>query len=381
MKKYLDWTEESLKYCWKRVENSCENDDLSLSNIRIIYGLLILLFFGTGEFSWIAAAPQSFFFPPRLSISNLFNGFPNYYTLLAADISILLLFVCLTLGIKARIAGITLCTIHFIFSSFAYSFGKIDHGSILFYAFILGLSFTNWGTRNALVPDTAVAKPLQRRVLAVLGILVAFGMFTAGLQKAVNWFDFDLNTGGFLSWFYSGYFTLGRGYLLAPLVLKVPPRAFELADYSAVLFELIPFAALLAGRRYWFTWLLTACIFHAANILLLNIDFARHIPVYLTFVPLSLDLRKKLDKTFPREVNYILKIAAITFVAVVAFSYLGDFIFGDVFSPINTQLVINEQFDNAKLASLYTSLCLWCVTAIIICFAVVSTFKSNKQRL
>jgi hypothetical protein len=112
-------------------------------------------------------------------------------------------------------------------------------------------------------------------------------MFSAGFAKALRWINFDLSTSGFLSWFYSGYYTLDRKLLLAPLVLKVPPAFFKIADYAAVLLELSPFFFLLAGRAGWRAWILIATCFHLANALLLNIPFYIHVLVYLPFVALA----------------------------------------------------------------------------------------------
>jgi hypothetical protein len=112
-------------------------------------------------------------------------------------------------------------------------------------------------------------------------------MFTAGFDKALHWINFDLSTGGFLSWFYSGYYILDRKLLLAPLVYRVPPQLFKILDYAAVAFELSPFFFLLAGRTAWRAWLLVAICFHLANALLLNIPFYGQVLVYLPFVALA----------------------------------------------------------------------------------------------
>ena len=288
MKKFFDWIEVKLEFLWRKAENASENDDQSLSMLRILYGLFIVLFATKAypSYSWIGKVPQSLFLPPFLSLGNFFDGFPSYSWLLAIDISLIICTICLLLGVKARYAGILFSLFYIIGSSFQYSFGKIDH-LIMFPVFILGLSFTNWGVDYALVPDKKVSKQLQKRVLAILAVLLCFGMFTAGYEKALNWIDFDLEKGGFLSWFYPGFFNEGRKYLLAPFVLLVPPQTFEIFDYFAVVFELSPMIALLAGRKWWQLWLLVASIFHLSNILLLNISFNTHAPIYLSFIPVS----------------------------------------------------------------------------------------------
>ena len=166
-------------------------------------------------------------------------------------------------------------------NSFQYSFGKIDHGGVMLMATLLCFSFSNWGTQNALVPDKP--GPFHVHSSALLGIVLSFGMFTAGFEKLLSWVDFDLGTNGFLSWFYSGYFSLGRQALLADTVFYMPPFLLEILDYSAVLFELLPFVCLIAGSRFWKGWLLIACGFHMANTSLLNIVFMTHVPIYSAF--------------------------------------------------------------------------------------------------
>ena len=75
--------------------------------------------------------------------------------------------------------------------------------------------------------------------------------------------------------------------LLAPLVPKVPPQLFKIADFCAVLFELSAFFFLLAGRTGWRIWLLVAAGFQLTNALLLNISFHIQVLVYLPFVALA----------------------------------------------------------------------------------------------
>ena len=70
-------------------------------------------------------------------------------------------------------------------------------------------------------PDRRIDHKMATRALATAGVLIAFGMFTAGFEKALHWVNFDLSRNGFLSWFYRGYYTLDRKLLLAPVVLKV----------------------------------------------------------------------------------------------------------------------------------------------------------------
>lgn len=263
----------------KRIQRSTCLPVWHASIFRIFFGFFLLLF-DTPYFGWMGDVPNSFFNPPLLSVSRLFPGFPSDEILFALDILVVPLAVFITVGIRPRISGFAFVFIYLVGSSFEYSFGKIEH-AIMPIAALLCFSFSNWGTKNALVPDRRW--PFHSLSSAVLAVLISFGMFTAGFEKLLYWVDFDLSTNGFLSWFYSGYFNLGGQYLLADLVFRLPRWLLELMDYSAVVLELSPFLCLLSGARFWKSWLLVACMFHLATTCLLNITFMVHIPVYSVF--------------------------------------------------------------------------------------------------
>ncbi|MGF1459587.1 MAG: hypothetical protein ACFBSG_11230 [Leptolyngbyaceae cyanobacterium] len=262
-----------------RIQSSTFMPTWHSSIFRIFFGLYFLVF-GLASFGWISEAPGSFFDPPLFSFSRLASGFPPPALFFTLDILIVLLMVFVTVGIRSRISGLALVLVYWIGRSFQYSFGKIDH-DVMIWATLLCMSFSNWGTDNALLPEKTVRS--HKTALAMLGIILSFGMFTAGYEKYQNWLDFDLSTNGFLSWFYPGYFNIGRQFLLSDFVFYIPSWLLELMDYSAVFLELTPFLCLLAGARFWKAWLLMACIFHLANLLILNIPFSHHIPVYSCF--------------------------------------------------------------------------------------------------
>jgi hypothetical protein len=282
MTKSLIFIERNLTIIWQRLEDTCSNDARSLGLFRIFWGMYMLLFF-TPYCAFVGQVPQAFYNPPVLSLASLFPGFPPYWLMLAGDLVRIWLVVLITIGTKTRFCTIVLCLLTFLSENFLYSLGKINH-DILLWAVALCLAFTDWGVPYALVPDRRVNPKTAARALATAGVLIAFGFFTAGFEKALRWINFDLSTGGFLSWFYGDWYVLDRRLLLAPLVFRVPPQLFKILDYAAVAFELSPFFCLLAGRTAWRVWLLVATCFHLANDLLLNIPFYTHVPVYLPFV-------------------------------------------------------------------------------------------------
>ena len=285
MTKSLIFIERNLTILWQRVEDTCSNDACSLGIFRIFWGIYLLLFIAPYT-AFVGQVPQAFYNPPVLSLASLFPGFPPYWLMLAGDLLRIWLLVLITLGIKTRYCTIIFCLLTFFSESFLYSFGKINHGTLV-WAVALCLAFSDWGVPYALVPDRRVNPRTATRALATAGVLIAFGMFTAGFEKALRWINFDLSTGGFLGWFYGGYFILDRKLLLAPLVFRVPPQSLKVLDYAAVAFELYPFFFLLAGRTAWRAWLLVAICFHLANALLLNISFYNLVLVYLPFVALA----------------------------------------------------------------------------------------------
>jgi hypothetical protein len=285
MTKSLIFIERNLTILWQRLEDTCSNDERSLGIFRIFWGIYLLLFIAPYT-AFVGQVPQAFYNPPVLSLAFLFAGFPPYWLMLAGDLARIWLLVLITTGIKTRYCTIIFCLLTFLSENFLYSFGKINHDTLL-WAVALCLAFTNWGVPYALVPDRRVNSKTAQRALATVGVFVAFGMFTAGFEKALHWINFDLSTGGFLSWFYGGYFILDRKLLLAPMVFRVPPQSFKILDYAAVAFELSPFFFLLAGRTAWRAWLLFAICFHLANSLLLNIAFYGQVLVYLPFIALA----------------------------------------------------------------------------------------------
>ncbi|NJL83156.1 MAG: hypothetical protein HC890_09730 [Chloroflexaceae bacterium] len=165
----------------------------------------------------ISEAPSAFFDPPYLSLANLLGQFPPRPFFLILDIVILTSLLFLTIGIKSRWFSAMMLICWIISSDFATAFGKIDHG-IMPQAVLFCMIFTNWGCYYALIPDRRLSPAVPQKSLALLSVILAFGFFTAGYEKALKWVDLDFSTSGFFSWFYRGYFDLGRDKLLAPAV-------------------------------------------------------------------------------------------------------------------------------------------------------------------
>ena len=297
----MPWIEERLQSFWLRIAASASLPDQELGLARILTGLFLLAV-ELPTFSWISEAPQGFFDPPAYSFGAFFSGFPSRGWLVALDLAILACILMLTCGVRARPAGISLFFLLTIGTTFRNSFGKIDHTFMLI-SFLLVMSFTNWGVRFSLVPDPPVPPLRQSYAMAVLACLLSFGMLSAGMSKCLHWLDFDPSEIGFLGWFYAGYFNYGHDALLAPYVFLFPPSFFELFDYLAIVFQMSAFPALWAGRKWWLAWLFTASGFHLANALILNIPFASHLPVYLSFCAIALLWKGWSERLSPTRVR------------------------------------------------------------------------------
>jgi len=324
--------------------------------------------------AFVGQVPQSFYNPPVLSLAFLFAGFPPYWLMLAGDIVRIWLMVLITIGVKTRVCTIVLCLLTFISTNFVYSFGKIDHDTLV-WAVALCLAFTDWGVPYALVPDQRVNPKVAARALATSGVLIAFAMFTAGFDKALHWINFDLSTSGFLSWFYSGYYTLDRKLLLAPFVLKVPPQSFKILDYAAVTFELSPFFFLLAGRTGWRAWLLIATCFHLANALLLNIPFYAHVLIYLPFVALGRFFGRANVGGSGTTAAFSWRIPVIIFAIVLGLAYTAQRLKGE-----GSRILFLEG-DSVVSLSVYVSLGLLALCAVLIALDLKNcVFGTRLQR-
>jgi hypothetical protein len=354
----MSFVERSLTICWQRLEDTCSNDARSLGLFRIFWGMYILLFVAPYS-AFVGQVPQSFYNPPVLSLAFLFAGFPPYWLMLAGDLVRIWLVVLITIGIKTRLCTIVLCLLTFILTNFVYSFGKIDHDGLV-WAVALCLAFTDWGVPYALLPDRRINPKAAARALATAGILIAFGMFTAGFDKALHWINFDLSTGGFLSWFYSGYYTLDRNLLLAPFVLKLPPQSFKILDYAAVAFELSPFFFLLAGRAGWRAWILVATCFHLANALLLNIPFYIHVLVYLPFVALARSFGRPNVEASARNAVFSWRVPVIISAIILGVAHTAQRLKGG-----GSQFLFVEG-DSVVRLTLYVSLVLLALCAVVI---------------
>jgi hypothetical protein len=258
--------------------------DRQLSLARIIFAGSLLFFVGVPSFAWIAGAPNVLFNPPVLSPANLLTGWPPDAVMYLLSIGVLLGFVLLLFGIGTRVVSVALGLMLLAGYNLFYSFGKIDH-TILLPASLLVMSVSGWGNRYRLLPHGPVVERRDRNAaaLGILAILIGFAMLTAALPKmSTGWLD--PGSQAVQGHAIRNYYELGRDSLLAGLPLIIDAAWFwELFDWAAVGFE----AAVLftvPWPRLFAVALFLAVQFHVANLLLLNIAFTIHLPIYALFV-------------------------------------------------------------------------------------------------
>jgi len=210
MGRLLNYIDVFLERVFDRIKEATVIPVEHASLFRILFGLYLLTV-NLPYFGWMADMPHLLFNPPILSIAGLYGGFLPNSLLLLFDIGMVLCAFLITIGLRTRWASIGFFAIYIAGSSFENSFGKIDH-SFLLPLTVLCFAFSNWGTKNAIVPDAP--SRYHGSAIALLAISLAFGMFTAGIFKLKGWFDLDLSTSGFLNWFYSGHFNFGKNGLL-----------------------------------------------------------------------------------------------------------------------------------------------------------------------
>ncbi len=247
--------------------------------MRIATGLFFLLVY-LPYFGWLADLPRLFFSPPPLSVAALFTGYPGPAFFLVLEGLMAVAAAALTLGWRARWAGLVLAFTLIIGLSFQFSLGKIDHFSLLPISLVV-LSFSDWGSGACLRPDRRLG--LGALPLSVTAICLSFGMLTAGYYKLRGWVDGDLGTSGVLNWYYTSFHG-DMGLLPKGWLLGIGPVWLEAMDLATVVFELLPILMLWLGDRAWRGWIAVACLFHFGTTLLLGIDFLYHVPVYLPFV-------------------------------------------------------------------------------------------------
>lgn len=360
MKKIFSYIERFVGSIFQRIEYSCQCDTIGLAYIRILSGTFFLLVHPP-RWQWVGIAPPSFFNPPILSLANLTPGFPSAYFMFITEFVAIILLFFITIGLFTRVSAVLLFFLYIIDLNYVYSFGKIDH-SIMLPIMLLCIAFTNAGTILAIRKDGPINKRVELVSLSLLGICIAFGMFSAGFSKTIRWIDFDLTTSGFLSWYYPNYYMYGNRYLLAQWIPFIPQWVIEIAEYLVVFLEISGFIWVLVGRKAWEKWLFLLCIFHLSTHLTLNIPFTSHIIVYSVFLlsPILISIE---TWRLASRIRLLYCWGAIT----------SSILILRLYESIYTEVVIESQ-----VLSIYGNLSLWLLMILASCFAISRNVSLSK---
>lgn len=211
-----------------------------LATYRIVYAVFLLCY-GIPTIAWVSLNPSAFFFPPNVSLPKLlFDDFPSLVTATALSLGIVGTLLCILVGWWTRTASVLFSVLCVVALSFAFSFGKIDHNLIVWIIpFVLAAS--GWGRVGSLdaqgrsSDDTAA--PVRGSPVAVVALLIGFGMFTAGAQK-IHGGWLDPGTQAVQGYVVQAVEVFGRDPILGALFLQIESAAvWEVLDISVVLFE------------------------------------------------------------------------------------------------------------------------------------------------
>ena len=275
----------------KKIDSWLKNEfyisNVNLSVCRVFYSLTVLFYVVPTYIKhshWLSNLPDALYYPPPGPMMLLSGFFPDYviYSLISL---ITALSVLLLLGKYTRSVSIMLGISILLFDGNLYSIGKIDHGRILLAWFPIIMSWSSWGSNLAVDKNTKsehIYWPYQ-----LFALLVAFGLFTAGLPKLLGgWLSFD--TQASFSKFHTSYYALNRQDLLASSLISTGNLKYfwEFQDWFTVGFEVL-FLASIVKEKIFKLFICLAVGFHWGVALTMNIVFPEQIIIYFMFVDWS----------------------------------------------------------------------------------------------
>lgn len=253
----------------------------SLGIYRIVFSLFVYVWGLPGFADTIATYPEELY-KPKNSLARWFE-LPGMVFFQSLDFLIVVSLSMMLFGVFTRWTSLLFGLGLLVGNSFAYSFGKVDHGLHLLMFAPIVMSFSNWGAFYSVDAKMTKTKPqVQTWPVAVLALIVAFAMFTAGMQKLI---------GGWLIPEYQAIrfhvfksFLNGRSGLLTEWLLSVHNKWFwEALDYFIVVFE-IGFLVAVFKARWFYFWLVGALLFHLGVVLVLDIAFYKNVAIYMLFM-------------------------------------------------------------------------------------------------
>ncbi len=259
--------------------------DETLGVLRLLFFGLVLAGWTSGTLLFVDDYPLWLRSPPR-GLPRLTMGVQSPIVFYAIDLGIGAAAVAGFLGVRAKMAGITMALLTMVHHSFVFSFGKIDH-DFLWLATAFVLSFSGWGNRFTLAEAMGTSRPRppeslvkNSRAVCILYAFIAVAFFSAGLAKArSDWLSTDNQMSRNWVVFYENL----ASPPMTEQALKLPSVLWEMADIGTVVLELGLVFLLLFPRAIRFA-VLSLVSFHLAVLLTMGIDFHIHLYVYVPFL-------------------------------------------------------------------------------------------------
>ena len=259
-----------------------------LAVFRIVFAAHALLL-GLPAFGWAGALPAAFYHPPRYSLGAFLESAPSALALNVLSVAAVALLIALLFGYRTRAVSLLLAAVVTVGLTFVYSYGKIKHQYVFFAAVPLVLAFSPWGAAFSVDAARRGAAPARMDwsnawPVALAALLIGFGYFSAGLPKLLVWVDFDLATQGARSWLAGRVQPGQEGSASFWFFHNAHPLLWEAMDYTAVFFE-VGFLLAILNVHVFRAFIVAAIVFHAANVLVMSIDFTHLAFVYVLFLP------------------------------------------------------------------------------------------------
>jgi hypothetical protein len=252
-----------------------------LGGFRIVFAAAVLLLHHPAR-TWVNDLPAAWWAPPPGPMA-LLTGPPPDWLVIVGHISFGVLAGLLLVGYRTGWVSVFLTANWLLLNGVAYSWGKIDHGSLI--AFVpLALAAAGWGNRYSV--DAAADRIAQVRgwPVTLLAFLLATAWATAALPKVVSgWLNLETEaTRGHLL---RNHLVHGRDELLAPIAAELPLGfAWPMLDIVVIAVEVA--LAFLIIHRSWFRGGLVLLIgFHFGVLVTMNISFTTNVWVYAAFAP------------------------------------------------------------------------------------------------
>lgn len=288
-----------------------------LACYRIFFSLF-LLWMGISNDSWVSSIPNSAMHSP-ISILSFTDMVPPQWVFIGFYYSIYLCLLLILIGFRPRIFAILYMVIYLLTSSYAFSFGKINHTFVYALPIII-MAFSPWNRVYSFFPEPKRETDVLSKSwpIFLLSMLLGFGIFTAGLAKILGgWLNTDIQSTQVF--FYQYRYGIGWHDLMSDTFDKINSQFFwEFLDYSTVLFESVFILAFLKPKFFRFMILITL-FFHLNVLLMFNISFTYAIGFYALFIPswlLPVGFKARFKNLLQKIFKPDYKIGGLTFVVV-----------------------------------------------------------------